>query len=153
MTKFRINLVPHEREELTNYVKNGKRLAKHRQYAQILLASDEQIERQSESFIATHYQVSLKTVERVRKSFCEEGMSIFDKKLRKTRSDKKFDARVEAHLITICCQSPPSGEPKWKLQMLADRLVELEIVPSITAMSVCNLLKKMRLSLSKNSSG
>ena len=153
MTKFRINLVPHERAELVNFVKNGKKLAKHRQYAQILLASDEQIERQSESFIATHYQVSLKTVERVRKSFCEEGMSIFDKKLRKTRSDKKFDARVEAHLITICCQNPPSGEPKWKLQMLADRLVELEIVPSITAMSVCNLLKKMKLSLSKNSSG
>ena len=153
MTKFRINLVPIEREELTNYVNKGKKLARHRQYAQILLASDEQVERQSESFIATHYQVSLKTVERVRKSFCEEGMAIFDKKLRQTRNDKKFDARVEAHLIAICCQSPPNDEPKWKLQMLADRLVELEIVESITAMSVCNLLKKTKSSLSKNSSG
>lgn len=153
MTKFRINLVPYEREELTNYVKNGKRLAKHRQYAQILLASDEQVERQSESFIAKHYQVSLKTVERVRKSFCESGMAIFEKKIRKTRSDKKLDARVEAHLITLCCQDPPNGEPKWKLQMLADRLVELEIVSSITAMSVCNLLKKTRLSLFRKSNG
>ncbi len=152
MTKFRINLVSHEREELTNYVKNGKRLAKHRQYTQIFLASDEKNECQSESFTAAHYQVLLKTVERVRKSFCEEGMSIFDKNPRKTRSDKKFDARVEAHLITLCCQRPPSGEPKWKLQILADRLVESEIVSSITAMSVCNLLKKMRLSLLNSSS-
>jgi hypothetical protein len=71
-------------------------------------------------------------------------MGIFDKKLRKTRSDKKFDARVEAHLITLCCQTPPNGKPKWKLQMLADRLVELGVVPSITSMSVCNLLKKTK---------
>jgi transposase len=153
MTKFRINLTPLERDELTAYVKTGKRLAKHRQYAQILLASDEQVERLSESFIATHYQVSLKTVERVRKSFCEIGMTIFEKKLRKTRSDKKFDARVEAHLIAISCQIPPNGEPKWKLQMLADRLIELEIVPSISSMSVCNLLKKTRLSRSQKNSG
>lgn len=153
MTKFRINLASHEREELINYVKNGKRLAKHRQYAQILLASDEQIERQSESFIATHYHVSVKTVERVRKFFCEDGMGIFDKKPRKTRSDKKFDARVEAHIIAICCQNTPNGEPKWKLQMIADRLVALEVVSSISAMSVCNLLKKTRLSPFKKSNG
>ena len=73
MTKYRINLMPDERHQLIEWVKNGKRAAKHIQYAQILLASDEQIVRQSELFIAAHYHISVKTVERVRKNFCQQG--------------------------------------------------------------------------------
>jgi transposase len=153
MTKYRINLSLEEQSYLRTYVKTGKHLAKHIQYAQIILASDAQIERQSETEISANYHISIKTVERVRKNFCAIGMGIFEKKRRKTRKDKKLDARVESHLIALCCQKPPNDAPQWKLQMLADRLVELEIVDSISAMSVCNLLKKMNLSLSKKNNG
>ena len=153
MTKFRIHLTPSERTELTDFVKKGKRSAKHIQYAQILLASDEQVKRESETAIAAHYHLSVKTVERVRAAFCESGLGIFEQKLRKTRSDKRLDARVESHLIALCCQPTPHGQPKWTLKMLADRLVELEVVSSITRMSVSNLLKKTNLSPFKKSNG
>lgn len=153
MTKFRINLSSEERITLTDFVTKGKRLAKHMQYAQILLASDEQVRRESESLIASQYHVSVKTVERVRARFCEVGMGIFEKKLPKSRSDKKLDARVESHLIALSCQPTPQGEPRWTLKMLADRLVELEVIDSITRMSVSNLLKKTNSSLSKSNNG
>jgi hypothetical protein len=75
-------------------------------------------------------------------------MGMFDQKARKTRSDKKIDGRVEAHLVALVCQGPPEGESKWKLQLLAERLVELQLVEHISATMVGRLLKKMNLSLS-----
>jgi transposase len=135
-------------------IKTGKRKAQHIQYAHLLLGSDE-----SEDRVATHkselshrFNVSERMVERVRKSFCEMGMALFDKNEGRTRSDKKLDARVEAHLIALCCGPAPEGEPRWKLQMLADELVRLEVVESISAMSVCSLLKKTNSSLFKKNS-
>ena len=67
---------------------------------------------------------------------------MFDLKPRKTRSDKKLDGRVEAHLSAILCQSPPNDKPKWALQMLSDRLIELKVVEHISVTSVRKLLKK-----------
>ncbi|MEJ7664463.1 MAG: helix-turn-helix domain-containing protein [Hymenobacter sp.] len=69
--------------------------------------------------------ICTRTMERVRRQFCEEGLAMFEPKLRKTRSDKKIDGRVEAHLTALLCQSPPDEQPRWQLQLLADRLVEL----------------------------
>lgn len=74
-------------------------------------------------------------------------MDMFDKKTRKVRSDKKIDGKVEAHLLALVCSEPPVGQAKWKLQLLADRLVELQVIDSISHTSVASLLKKMRLSL------
>lgn len=144
-------MTPEERAELLGVIKTGRRKAQHIQYAHLLLGSDE-----SGGQVATHkselsarYRVSERMVERVRKSFCEQGMKLFEKQEGRTRSDKKIDARVEAHLIALCCGPVPEGEPKWKLQLLADELVRLEVIDSISAMSVCNVLKKTNLSLSK----
>ncbi len=122
-------------------------------YAQILLHSDKSVQSKvmSAGLLSKQYGISEKTVERVRRSFCAEGMGIFEAKVRRARSDKKFDARVEAHLIALCCQSPPNGSPRWELKMLADRLVELEVVDTISTSSVCMLLKKTNLSLSGKS--
>lgn len=154
MTKFRINLTIIEKEHLKSMVKKGKHNSRNIQYAHILLSSDESNGNTplNASTISERYFVSTKTVERIRKQFCEEGMGIFEPVLRKTRSDKKFDARVEAHLISLCCQSPPNESPHWKLQLLADRLVELNVVDSISKSSVCTLLKKTNLSPFKRNS-
>ena len=97
MTKYRINLTITEREDLTSLVKKGKHKSQDIQYAQILLNSDESNGRISlNAFtISERYLASTKTVERIRKQFCEQGMGLFEPILRQTRSDKKFDARVD----------------------------------------------------------
>ncbi|MDX2071722.1 MAG: helix-turn-helix domain-containing protein [Haliscomenobacter sp.] len=151
MARYRIYLNLEERETLLDWVKSGKRKAQHIQYCHILLNSDESVGRKTPRMtdIADRYQTSTRTVERVKKAFCDQGMCLFEAKERKTRSDKKIDARAEAHVIALLCQSPPDDAPRWKLQMLADRLVELEVVDSISKMSISKLLKKMNLSPSK----
>ena len=91
---------------------------------------------------------STKTVERVRRPFCEQGLAMVEPTPRKTRSNKKIDGRVEAHLTALLCQSPPDEQPHWQLQMLADRLVELDVVEHISTTMVARLLKKTNSSRS-----
>ena len=143
MIKYRINLLPEERVELTVKVQKGKATVKTVQKAYVLLASDETVERQSEADIATTYCLSVRSVERIRKDFCERGMAVFTPKQRRPRSDKKITGEVEAHLIAIVCGEPPAGESRWKLQAIADRLVELQVVDSLSHTSVATALKKM----------
>lgn len=143
MTIYRLYLSATERASLELWVKKGKSSAKKVQYAQILLNSDENVERKSSTLLKSILGVSVKTIERVRRQFCEQGLSMFEPKVRKTRSDKKLDGRVEAHLSAILCQSAPNDKPKWELQMLSDRLIELNVVEHISVTSVRKLLKKM----------
>lgn len=82
------------------------------QYAQILLSSNKNIERKSSTLLKDVIGISVKTIERVRCQFCEQGMEMFTLKPRKTRSDKKIDGRVEAHLTPLLYQSPPNDKPK-----------------------------------------
>jgi transposase len=114
----------------------------------VLLGSDEAKGRVSEEELAQRYHLSVRSVERIRKRYFQEGMGMFEKKERKVRSDKKIDGRVEAHLVALVCQGPPEGESKWKLQLLADRLVELQVVQHISSTMVGRLLKKTNYSLS-----
>lgn len=153
MLKYRIRLTQEESETLLEWVKTGERKAKVIQQAQVLLGSDEARGRQHEGDLAQQYHLSIRSVERIRKQFFEQGMGMFDKKARKTRSDKKIDGRVEAHLVALVCQGPPEGESKWKLQLLAERLVELRLVEHISSTMVGRLLKKMNLSLSAQAVG
>lgn len=143
MTIYRLYLSSTERAILELWVKKGKSSAKKVQYAQILLNSDENMERKSSTLLKSILGVSVKTIERVRRQFCEQGLSMFEPKVRKTRSDKKLDGRVEAHLSAILCQSAPNDKPKWELQMISDRLIELNVVEHISVTSVRKLLKKM----------
>lgn len=143
MTVYRLHLTPEERQTLESWVKKGKYSSKKVQQAQILLNSDENVERKSSTLLNAILGVSVKTIERVRRKFCEEGMEMFIQKPRKTRSDKKIDGRVEAHLTTLLCQPPPNDKPKWELKMLSDRLIELNIVEHISVTMVRKVLKKM----------
>lgn len=146
MTKHRLTLTATERADLLAKVQKGKAAAKVIQKAQLLLASDEARERQSQTTIAITYHLSTRSIERIRKEFCERGMALFDPKPRQPRSDKKLTGEVEAHLIAITCSEPPAGESRWKLQAIADRLVELQVVETLSHTSVATVLKKMNSS-------
>ena len=143
MTVYRLHLTPEERLILESWIKKGKHSTKKVQQAQILLNSDENVKRKSSTILKDILGISVKTIERIRRQFCEEGMEIFILKPRKTRSDKKIDGRVEAHLTTLLCQSPPNDKPKWELKMLSDRLIELNVVEHISVTMVRRVLKKM----------
>ena len=143
MTIYRLYLTEDERERLELWVKKGKSRAKKVQSAQIILNSDEHVERKSSTMLSEILGVSIKTVERVRKRFCEEGLGMFEPKERKVRSDKKIDGRTEAHLAMLMCQAPPDGKPRWEMKMLSEKLIEMEVVEHISTTMVGRLIKKM----------
>ena len=80
--------------------------------------------------------------------FEDKGLTLFAPKVRKTHSDKKIDGRVEAHLTVLVCWSPPDEAPVWRPQVLADRLVALEVVEHISTTMVAQLLKNPNPDLS-----
>lgn len=147
MLLYRLYLTAEERQTLEGWQKKYKRHSPKLQRIQILLNSDEHTGRQPASELGPVLGVSTKTVERVRRQFCEQGLAIFEPKLRKIRSDKKIDGRVEAHLTALLCQNPPDEHPRWQLKLLAERLVELEVVDHISTTMVARLLKKTNSSL------
>ena len=142
MTLYRLYLTDEERQTLEGWRQKYKSESPKLLHIQILLNSDETTGRQTATALAAVLGTSTKTVERVRKQFCETGLALFAPKVRKTRSDKKIDGRVEAHLTALVCQSPPNEEPVWRLQVLADRLVALDVVEHISTTMVARLLKK-----------
>ena len=148
MIKYRINLTDPERKALKSMVSKGKAKAATIQKAHVLLASDEAVERLSETVISQAYHLSIKSVERIGRQFCERGMDIFTPQPRKSRSDKRIDGSVEAHIIAITCSEPPA-----KLQTIADKVVELGIMEHISHRSVGTVLKKVRSSPGVSKSG
>lgn len=148
MTRYRLHLTAEERQTLEGWQKKYKSESLKLQKILILLNSDENVQRRPAPELAAVLGVCTRTIERVRRQFCEEGMGMFEPKARKTRSDKKLDGRVEAHLLALLCQSRPEEQPRWQLQQLADRLVEMQVVAHISTTMVARLLKKTNSSLS-----
>jgi transposase len=108
------------------------------------LLSDEGLE---DDEIAETLKVSKSTVCRIRKRYCEGGLDFALQEKPRSGAPNKIDGRVEAQLTLLACSDPPEGRSRWTVRLLADRLVELEVVDSISHMSVQRLLKKMKLSL------
>jgi len=95
-------------------------------------------------------KVGMRTIDRVKKKFLEEGFeAVLDRRPTTRVYEKKMDGDTEAKLITLCCSEPPKGFAKWLLRLLADKMVELKYVESITHVRVRNVLKKTNLSLGK----
>jgi len=146
--KYRVTLTKKEREGLTELTSRGKIAARKLIHAQILLHADETPEAGSlkDTEIANAVHCSCLTVGRVRKRFVEEGIeSALNPKVRTRHRPKKLDGEGEAFLIATACSSAPEGRSDWTLQLLADRLIECNIVNSISAEAVRQTLKKMNL--------
>ena len=92
--------------------------------------------------------VSVKTICRIRQDFVEEGLAAaLNRKKHENYKPRKLGGNEEAHLIAMCCSKAPKGVSRWTLRLLADRLVELQVVDSISHEAVRQTLKKMNLSL------
>jgi transposase len=104
--------------------------------------------------LAKMLRVNSRTIERVKKRFCEEGWeAVLERKPSSRTYNRKVDGDVEAHLVQLCCSEPPKGRVRWTLRLLADKMVELKYVDSLSYVTVGEVLKKMHLSLGKPRSG
>ena len=147
--KYCIRLSEEERLSLTEIVSKGKAAARKRSHAHILLLADENSAAggMTDVRIAESALVGTATVERVRKRCVEEGIeAALERREQKNRRKPVLDGEGEAKLVAIACSSPPEGHARWSLRLLADRLVELEVVESISRETVSKVLKKTNLS-------
>ena len=149
MKKYIVKLNKEERQNLLSLIKKGKAAAYKLTHARILLEADEAEKtrkKKTDIEIAGLLYTSAKTVKRIRKRFVEEGMEIAlsRRPYSKTRIPK-INGEVEAHLIALSCSSPPEGRSRWTLKLLSDRLVEMEIVDSVSSATVGRALKKNEL--------
>jgi transposase len=139
-----VSLKEQEREELKQYLRKGKSSARSLTRARILLLADEG---RDDEMIAEALNVSKSTVSRIRTRYCEGGLDFALHEKARSGAPPKIDGRVEAQLTLLACSEPPDGRSRWTVRLLADRLVEMEVVETISHMSVQRLLKKMKLSL------
>lgn len=148
--KYRITLTQEEEESLKAIIRNRSSKAPVVKKAYILLAADENGPNWTDGRIKEAYQSSIRTIERLRERFVEDGFkaAMFGKP-RQGEIRVRFDGRVEAQLIALRCGDPPSGHNKWTLELLANHLVSLNYVQSISREKVRTILKKMNLSLGR----
>ena len=146
MKKYKVTLTDDERCHLHGMIAAGKAAAKKLAHARVLLKADaaEGGPAWPDARIAQAVEVSLRTVERVRQRFVERGpeAALGRKPQDRPSRERKLDGRAEARLIALACSEPPDGRAAWTLQLLADRLVELEVVEAVSYQTVRRVLEK-----------
>ncbi len=142
---YRVTLTPTERDELRHLISTGKAAARILAHARILLKADSPPEQSGpyDADIAAAVEVSVNTVERVRQRFVEEGLqAALVPRVPTAPRPTLLDGRGEARLLAEVCSPPPGDRPRWTLQLLADRMVALQVVESISYETVRQALKK-----------
>jgi transposase len=146
MKKFKVTLTAEERQALLDLIAAGKAAAAKLAHARILLKADAAPggPAWTDGRIAEAVEVNLRTVERVRQRFVEQGLeaALVRKKQARPSQERKLDGAGEARLIALACSQPPQGRKRWTLQLLADKLVELRVVDAISDETVRQVLKK-----------
>ena len=143
--KYRVKLTTEERQELKALVSRGRAAAYKQTHARVLLLSDEGQGdgAMKDEEIARALRIGCSTVERVRRRCVEEGVdAALERRVQIRRRRKKLDGQGEAHLVALACGEPPQGRASWTLKLLADQLVECEIVDRISPETVRQTLKK-----------
>jgi transposase len=143
--KFIVRLTGSEREALEGLVHRNKVGAEKRKRAHLLLKADASPEGPgwSDGSIASALDVSMATVHRTRQAYVERGLeAALERKRPSGRQYRKLDGVQEAKLVTLACSPAPEGQARWTIKLLADKLVELEIVDAIGEETVRRMLKK-----------
>lgn len=143
--RYVVRLSLEERESLGYLVNRGREAAYRRKHAQTLLLADEG-EYGSGLFdrdVAERVGCSRQTVEQIRQRCVCEGLdAALERKPRSRERSRVLDGEGEARLVSLACSNPPEGQSRWTLRMLGERLVELEVVESISTETVRKTLKK-----------
>jgi transposase len=153
--KYIVRLDSEEHHQIEAMVKKGRGQAYKIKHANILLAIDANGSNWTDKRVAEAFRCHLNTVVNVRKRFVEYGLecALKRKEQESPSRERIIDGEKEARLITIACSKVPSGRAKWTLKMLADELVALQVVESVSAQTVWRTLKKTKLSLTLGNVG
>jgi hypothetical protein len=144
LKKYIVRLADAERQELTQIVAKFKGSSQKVRRAQVLLKADADGPSWTDAKIADAYGCRTKTVENIRERFVTEGfeLTVNGKPRPKPPSEKVLDGKQEAKVIAMRLGAPPPGFANWTLRLLAERIVALEIVESISYETVRRTLKK-----------
>lgn len=148
--QYIVMLTQAQRHQLDGLISAGSSQARTLAHARMLLKADQGPDGPGwkDSEIAAAVEVSRPTVERVRRRFCQEGLeAALHPRPPRRQYRRKLDGGQEAHLIALACSTPPDGQNRWTLRLLANRMVELEYVDSISHETVRDTLKKTNSSL------
>lgn len=139
--KYIVDLTDEERNRLRELVRSGKHSARRIRYGRVLLKAHAGWTDQK---ISEALDIGIRTVQRIRQRFVEEGMEVaLGARSRKPKPyRRKLDGRQEAQLIALACSEAPEGRTRWTLRMLADRMVELCYVDTLSHETVRRVLKK-----------
>lgn len=155
--RYRVTLTEQERKELEELTRRGKTHARRVLLARALLLCDTGPDGPAWNVadVAEALGITSRTIEHLKKRFVEEGLNVaLDRKPReKPPREVIFDGAFEARLISLACSDAPEGRRRWTVRLLADKVVELNIAPYVSHMTVQRVLKKTNLSLTSASTG
>lgn len=137
--KYIVTLTAEERQQLLEITHQNKVSARRFKRAQILLLSDDG---HRDETIAQMLYVGESTVHRTRQKFVDGGVEFALSEAPRVGGKRKLDGKAEAFLVATACSDPPKGEAEWTMQMLADRLVEVNLVDEISDETVRRTLKR-----------
>jgi transposase len=146
--KNRVRLSEEERAQLTKLTTTGRAAARTRTHAEILLAADAGAgdSARPDTEIAARVRVGVRTVERVRQRYVEEGLdAALTPRPRHNQHARKVDGDAEAHLIALACRTPPEGQARWTLRLLAAEVAALDVGIAVSHETVRRVLKKKRV--------
>lgn len=148
--KYVVKLSKEERDRLQALLGAGTERARTLTRARILLKSDASDDGANWSYaqIRAAFGVTEVTISKVRRTYVEQGL---EAAIQRKQPDREYvqrlDGRAEAHLVALACSAPPEGQVRWTLRLLQERMVELNVVESVSHETVRKTLKKMNLSL------
>ena len=149
--RYRVTLTKEERDYLESISTKGKRAARTVLYARALLLLDagEYGPKWIVGKVAEALGTTPRSLEHLKKRFVEKGLpaSIERKRRVKPPREIQFGGEFEAQLLALACSEAPKGRKRWTVRLLAEKMIELKIVPTVSPMTICNTLKKMNLSL------
>ena len=155
--RYRVTLMPDEREMLESLCTTGVRPAKTVLHARALLLLDagEGGPKWKVADTAEALGMTPRTLEHLKERFVEQGLEEALQRKKRARPPRPvvFDGEFEARLIQLACSKAPAGRSRWTIRLLAEKLVELRIVPTVSNMTVCNTLKKTNFSLTSANTG
>lgn len=153
--KYRVMLSKEQRKKLEDLTRRGTVSVRKYKRARVLLLADESREQgaKKDEEIAELVNTSISTSHRVRRRFVEEGLEAALTEKPRPGKPRTFSGRDRAAVTALASSEPPEGQARWSLRLLADKLVELEIVDDISHQTVRDILKKTNFSLTSNDSG